>query len=72
MADADKFVIVNARFPPALVQQLDAYVELLKARTPGLNPTRSDVLRIAVEELTKGAVLEASAAKPTKKAAGRR
>lgn len=67
MAD-DEQLAVNARFPRTLIERMDAYAELLASRTPGMKFTRSDVLRIAVEELTRDLVKPV----PAKKVSGGR
>jgi hypothetical protein len=37
---------IFVRLPDELVTELDAYVEILKDEQPGLNPSRSDAIRI--------------------------
>jgi Arc/MetJ-type ribon-helix-helix transcriptional regulator len=51
---------INIRFPDPLLERIDAHVELLKSKSPGARITRSDVVRMAVEEFT------AKIAKPAK------
>lgn len=54
---------LNVRFTERLLAQIDARVAELSARTPGATFTRSDVIRMAVEEFTRGS---SAAAKPEK------
>lgn len=49
----DAFVTVNVRFPKALIDQIDAYLVVFQEQTPGANLTRSDVIRMGVEKLTR-------------------
>jgi metal-responsive CopG/Arc/MetJ family transcriptional regulator len=37
---------IFVRLPDELVDELDRYVEILKQEQPGLNPSRSDAIRI--------------------------
>lgn len=53
---ADEEMTLAARVPRSLVQRIDGYIEILKERMPGASFTRSDVLRLALEELTKDVV----------------
>ena len=39
---------VAFRFPPELLARLDAYVDRMRAQTPGLKATRADAARVLI------------------------
>lgn len=50
MAKKADMVVMPFRLPPAMVKRLDQHAERIRKAQPGLRATRSDALRMLVNE----------------------